>query len=200
MKKKNLFKNKVQMITYIILTIICVILFIVIGTTSFEKKEVNFASKFSNLYNLVSEDNIYIFSDATDILNVINGRSGVILFGFPKNKWVNMYASILNSACKEVGIDKIFYYDFLKDRDESNATYETIVKKLEMYAPINDEGIQDIMAPAVLLVKEGKVVGYFDDVAIIKGNITPDIYYNENNKALIYQKFKTALLEYSNME
>lgn len=198
--KKSLFKSKIQMVVYTFLTIICIILFIVIGTTDFKKNSKNEALKFSNLYNLVSEDNLYVFSNATDILNIVNGKSGVILLGFPKNLWVNMYASILNNTCKEVGIDKIYYYDFLQDRDESNATYETIVQKLNMYVPMNDEGIQDLMAPTVIIIKSGNVIGYFDEASIIKGNINPDIYYTENEKGLIYNKFKTALLEYIDKE
>ena len=107
------------------------------------------------------------------------------------------YAKILNDVGKEVGIDKIYYYDFLKDRDEANGTYETIVNKLSVYAPVNDEGIQNISAPTVIIVKNGGIIGYFDDTAIIRGNITPDIYYNENQEAIVYEQFKTALLEYN---
>ena len=196
MKKKSLFKSKTQMIVYLILTIICLVLFVYIGEMDFHKNEADEQIKFSNLYNEVSKNNLYVFSNATDVLNIINGRSGVILFGFPLNKFVNTYASILNTVATENGIDKIYYYDFLKDRDESNGTYETIVKKLQVYAPVNDEGVQDIMAPTILIVKNGKVIAYIDDASIMKGDITPDIYYNENEKARIYEILKTALNEY----
>ena len=116
--------------------------------------------------------------------------------GFPSNKWTGYYASILNDAAKNVGVDEIHYYDFLSDRDESNGTYETIVNNLKVYAPVSDEGVQDIAAPTVIIVKNGKIIGYFDDTAIMHGNVTPDIYYNENARSKIYEGFKTALLEY----
>lgn len=199
MKKKSLFKNRIQMVIYIILTIICLSLFIIIGKTDFKKDNDNEAIKFSNLYNLVGDDNLFVFSNATDVLNIINGRSGVILFGFPKNIWVNKYASILNEVAKEMNIDKIYYYDFYNDRVESNATYETIVQKLSMYAPVDDLGKQDIMAPTVVIIKNGTVVAYFDDVSIIKGKISLDIYFNENQVSMIRESFKTAFNEYNNM-
>ena len=86
MKKKKFFKNKTQMIIYSIIFIICIALFIVIGKTDFQKDIDTEAKKFHALYNLVDDDNLYVFSDATDVLDILNGRSGVILMGFPMNK------------------------------------------------------------------------------------------------------------------
>lgn len=196
MKKKSLFKNKTQMVIYTIILIVCIILFIVIGKTDFKKNEDTDAKKFSALYNLVEEDNLYVFSDANEVLNIINGKSGIILFGFPQNKWTNYYANILNTVAKDYKIDKIYYYDFLRDRDESNGTYETIVNKLKVYVTVDDEGTKDLHAPTVLIIKNGEIIGYFDDTSILKGTITPDIYYTENQKAITYEGFKTAIVEY----
>jgi len=196
MKKKSLFKSKTQMIVYSFIFVICIMLFIIIGQIDFQKDIDTEAKKFHSLYNMVEDDNLYVFADATNVLEVVKGRSGVILMGFPTNKWTNYYASILNVAAKDVGIDKIYYYDFQKDRDESNGTYETVVNKLNAYVPVNDNGIQDIQAPTVVIIKKGEIIGYFDDTSIIKGNITPDIYYTEYQKGLTYEGFKTALLEY----
>ena len=192
--KKKLFKSKLQMIIYIILSIICIGLFIIIGKMNFQDENDIEALKFSKIYNLVDDDNIYAFSNASDILNIINNKSGVILFGFPQNKYVNKYASILNKISKEYNIDKIYYYDFLKDREESNGTYQTIVKKLSVYVPLFDDGEQNITAPTIVIVKNGSVVAYFD--INIKGNISPEIYYNENQVAIITEEIKTALSEY----
>jgi len=194
--KKKLFKNKTQMVIYYIIFFICIALFIIIGKTDFHKDEDSESTKFSNLYKDVQEDNLYIFCNASDVLNILNSRSGVILMGFPSNIWTSYYADILNNAAKDLNIGKIYYYDFRSDRDESNGTYETIVKKLSVYAPVTDEGIQNIMAPTVLIVKNGSVIAYFDDTAIVRGTVTPDIYYTENQKALIYNNFKNALSNY----
>jgi len=196
MKKKSLFKSKTQMIIYSILFMVCIGLFIIISQIDFQKDIDTEAEKFHALFEMVPNENLYVFSDATDVLEIINGRSGIVLMGFPTNKWMNYYADILNRAAMDLNVDKIYYYDFQTDRDESNGTYETIVNKLKVYVPVNDEGIQDIQAPTVLIVKKGEVIGYFDDTSIIKGALTPDIYYTENQKALTYEGFKTALIEY----
>lgn len=184
------------MILYTLIFIICIVLFIVIGKTDFRKEEVTEAKKFNNIYNLVSEDNLYVFSNATEVLKILNGRSGIILMGFPLNVWTKYSANILNDVAKEEGIDKIYYYDFLKDREESNGTYETIVNKLDVYITVDDEGTKDLRAPTILIVKDGEIIGYFDDTSTIKGVVTPEDYYNEYQTNLVKEKYKTAILEY----
>ena len=195
-EKKKLFKNKTQLVIYTFLYIVCLVLFVLIGNIDFHDNSETEAKKFSNIYDLVSADNHYIFASATDVLNIINGNSGVILFGFPQNKWTNYYASILENVAKEVNLDKIYYYDFLADREESNGTYETIVSKLRVYAPILDEDVANIFAPTVVVIKDGEVLGYFDDTSIMKGNIKPEDYYTENQRGLTYELFKSTLLDY----
>ena len=194
--KKKLFKNKIQMVIYILLFIILFALFIVVGQIDFKKEEEPEATQFSSLYNLVDKDNLFVFGDATDVLNILKGRSGVIFLAFPSNKWSNKYASILNEVAKEVNLDKIYYYDFKKDREESNGTYETVVNTLEMYVPIDDENNKNIQAPTIIIVKKGNIIAYFDEVTLMKGPITPNEYYNENQVAGIKASLKVALEEY----
>lgn len=196
MKKKKLFKNNLQMVIYTCTFLVCIVLFIVIGKADFKKYEETEAKKFSNLYDLVEEDNLFHFSNATEVLNIINGRSGIILMGFPLNEWTNYTADILDNVSKELGVDKIYYYDFLKDRDESNGTYETIVNKLKVYITVDDEGTKDLHAPTILIIKNGEIMAYLDDTSTIKGTVTPEIYYNEYQKGLAYQNLKTAIIEY----
>lgn len=192
---KKLFKNKTQMIIYLFLYVICIGLFILIGTTNYKKDESSESIKFSSLYNLVPENNVYVFSNHNDVMDILNGRSGVILFAFPSNKYSNYYAYLLNKAALYTGVEKIYYYDFLKDRDESNGTYETIVNKLSDYLKANDEDIKEIYAPSVLVVKDGEVISYLDDVIFLNGNIDINEYYKEYSNN-IYSEFIEILEEY----
>ena len=196
MKKKKFFKNKIQMVAYIIIFIICICLFIYIGTIDFEKLEDSDAVKFSREYNMVSSDNIYKYATASDVLNIVQGRSGVILLGFSKNEWTNYYAYYLNMVAKEVGIKELWYYDFLRDPENSNGTYETILDHLSSYVLTNDLGVQNFTAPTILIIKNGIVLAYLDDTSIIKGNIKPEVYYTDNIITALKDQLKSLLLEY----
>ncbi len=191
-ENKKLFKNTTQMVIYIILYIVCIGLFIYIGKIDYHKDEVKESVKFSSLYNLVPENNLYVFSNHNDVIDILNGRSGVILFSFPSNKYANKYAYLLNKACLYSGVDKIYYYDFLKDRDESNGTYETIVNKLDGYVRETDEGIKDLYAPSILIVKKGKIIKYLDSLTFLNSYNNIDEYFEENED-IIYNEITSAL-------
>ncbi len=195
-EKKKFFKNKIQMVSYIIIFIICIILFIVIGSIDYDKLEESDAVKFNNLYSNVSKDNVYHFATSTDVLNIIQGRSGIVLFGFPENEWTKYYAYYLNEVAKENNIQEINYYDFLRDRENSNGTYETIITHLSNYVPTNDLGNQNIQAPTILIVKNGNILLYLDDLSIIKGNIKPESYFDESTINNLMEKLRTALDNY----
>ena len=138
MKKKKLFKNKTQMVIYIILFIICIGLFIYIGNIDYSKNKETDAERFNELYPKVPLDNPYVFADGNDVLHILNGNSGIVLFGFPSNIWTNYNALYLYEVSQEYGINKIYYYDFLDDRDSNNGTYETIITRLNEYVPTFD--------------------------------------------------------------
>ena len=196
MERTKLYKNKTQMIIYNIIFIICLILCIIIGKKDYSKDKVSDNVKFSELYNMVSDDNVFKFVNASETLNIINGKSGIILMGFPTNKWTNYYAFLINEVCKEVGIEEVYYYDFLDDRDNNNGTYETIVNALDVYVTVDDLGNKDLYAPTLVVIKDGVVLSYFDETAIIKGVVTPEYYYTNDVIDKTKEEMKTIFLEY----
>lgn len=196
MEKTSLYKSKAQKYIYTIVFIICLVLCIYIGTRDYSKDKASDNERFSMTYNQVSKDNVYKYVNANEVLNVLNGRSGIVLMGFPQNKWTNYYASIINEVAKEEKIKEIYYYDFLSDREDNNGTYETIVSELEVYTHVDDLGNSDIYAPTLMVVKDGVVIGYFDEITLLKGTATPDIYFKEDNVARIKDELKAVFAEY----
>lgn len=196
MEKTKLYKSTTQMIIYTIIFIICLILCIIIGTKDYSKDKLSDNLRLSSIYDKVSEDNVYKFTTATDVLGIINNGSGIILMGFPLNKWTNYYASIVNDVAKEKNIKEIYYYDFLDDRENRNGTYETIVNDLSVYTITDDLGKNNIYAPTLVVVKEGNVIGYFDDTSIMKGSTKPELYYNEGEVGRIKEELSLVFDEY----
>ncbi len=194
----KLFKSKTQMVIYIILTIIIIILFILIGTYDFNKEVKSEALKINQTLTMVDKDNVYKFTNSSEVNNLINNTTanGIVLFGFKENCWTNYFAKYVNEVAKSVGIKEIGYYDFLSDRNESNGTYETIVNDLSIYLKYNDLGSSDIEAPALLVIKDGNILAYIDDTSYRTGDITPDIYWNEYNISIFKDKLNTIFTEY----
>ena len=176
-KNKKMFKNKTQMIIYLIIFCLLIYAFIYLG-----KKEYNVKipdnERFASEFSMVSEDNVFKYVSAVDARMVSRKAKGIVLFG-TNNEWVDYYAYMVNKIAKEVGIKEIYYYDFTKNRKDNNGTYEDIVKNLSDYVTYNDKGVAEIYAPSLLVVSNDKVLLFDSETSFIKGKTTPSEYWNQ---------------------
>ena len=195
-KNEKLFKNKTQMVIYIILFCLLIYGFIYLGKKDYKVK-VSDNERFSSEFSLVSKDNVFKYVNATDARMVAKGAKGVVLFG-TNNDWVNYYAYIVDKVAKEVGIEEIYYYDFIKNRKDNNGTYEDIVKTLSNYVTYNDKGVAEIYAPSLLVVSNDKVILFDSETSFVKGDILPNTYWNSEKIAEKENEIREAFIKYLN--
>lgn len=184
-KNKKLFKSKTQMVIYTLLFIILIVLFIVIGTKDY-KVDVPDNERFANEYTLVGKNNVFKYINVLDAHMIASGKKGIVLFGNASNPWVEYYASIVNDAAMDMGIEEIYYYDFYKDREQNNATYKDMVRLLKDYLVTDDLGRLDIYAPSLLVVSEDKVLLFDMETSFVKGNVNPGSYWSNNARGVKY--------------
>ena len=195
-KNEKLFKNKTQMVIYIILFCLLIYGFIYLGKKDYKVK-VSDNERFSSEFSLVSKDNVFKYVNATDARMVAKGAKGIVLFG-TNNDWVNYYAYIVDKVAKEVGIEEIYYYDFIKNRKDNNGTYEDIVKTLSNYVTYNDKGVAEIYAPTLLVVSNDEVLLFDSETSFINGEITPSIYWNTAKEDAKENEIREAFIKYLN--
>lgn len=193
-KNEKLFKNKWQMIIYCILFIILIGAFIYLGTLDYDESLPD-NEQFAEDFSLVSEDNVFKYVNATDALMVANGTKGIVLFG-TQNEWVNYYANIVNKVAKEVGIDTIYYYDFVSNRQDNNGTYEAIVESLSNYVTYNDYGTPEIYAPSLLVVSGDEMLLFDTETSFVRGDIAPSEYWNSFNESAKMQELRNVFTKY----
>ena len=193
-KNEKLFKNKWQMIIYCILFIILIGAFIYLGTLDYDESLPD-NEQFAEDFSLVSEDNVFKYVNATDALMVANGTKGIVLFGTQK-EWLNYYAHIVNKVAKEVGIDTIYYYDFVSNRQDNNGTYEAIVESLSDYVTYNDYGTPEIYAPSLLVVSGDEVLLFDTETSFVRGDIAPSEYWNSFNESAKMQELRNVFTKY----
>lgn len=195
-KNEKLFKNKTQMVIYIILFCLLIYGFIYFGKKDYKVK-VSDNERFASEFSLVSKDNVFKYVNATDARMVAKGAKGIVLFG-TNNDWVNYYAYIVDKVAKEVGVKEIYYYDFIKNRKDNNGTYEDIVKTLSNYVTYNDKGVAEIYAPTLLVVSNDKVILFDSETSFVKGDILPNAYWNSEKIAEKENEIREAFIKYLN--
>lgn len=187
--------KKVKLILQSILFVAIIVGFIYIGTRDFNKEVVVDNERFDADYVNVSKDNVFKYANAVEVYQALKGNA-IIFMGYPANVWSGYYANILNEAAKDAGIKEILYYDFYEDRENRNGTYQSIVLSLTNYLVTLDDGTEEIYAPTLVIVKNGKVIAFDNETSFTKGNITPEVYWDEYQSGIKYNNFKIMFQEY----
>ena len=189
-----------QKIVYIASAIFMFVAFIYLGTKDYNVPVKDFNDQENSTKDFgITNENIYDYKTASEILEIMNTGTGVIFFAFPENVWSHTYASLLNDVAKYYGLNEIYYYNFFNDRIMNNSYYENIVKKLNAYLPVLDNGTRNIYAPSMIMVKNGEIIAYDDETSILHGDVTVDDYWTyerqENKRVQLGVYFEKFLEE-----
>ena len=190
MKKQynRLVTNGIKLIVFVIM----ISFFIYLGTKDYNTN-IPDNVRFANEYKEVSKNNIFVYASGEKINKLLSDGNGIIFLGFSSNIWSHYYANFLNEVAIENEIDKIYYYDFLRDRTINNRIYENIVKRLRNHLMLSDLGASDLAAPSVVIVKDGSVIYFNDEVQTIRGDIKPEDYFTDYKKNYIVAEFSNAI-------
>ena len=192
---------KKRTIIDIILIFLLLGILIFLGTRDYSKKTENKDSKrFDKDYSMVSSDNVFKYSSDEEVLNLLKKDNAIIFMGFKENKWSNYYASMLNTAAKNTGVDTIYYYDFLADREKKSVNYVKIVNKISDYLKKDDMDNINLVAPSLVVIKDGVIIFYDDETSITNTSITPEKYWTEYNKTNKLQQFESIFKNYLGVE
>lgn len=117
--------------------------------------------RFKDEYKTVNKDNLYEYATYTNIIDILDSKTGIIYLGFPTCTLCKEVVPILNDAAKEKNIDRILYYNFKDIRDNNTYEYQKLASILEDYIKSDEEGNKRITAPTVLFVNKARIVGVY---------------------------------------
>lgn len=176
--------NQIKIIiTFVLVAVI--ITFIVVFRDELFKVKLNItdSEKFFQEYNKVSVDNVYTYATAEQALELFKSEEAVIFFGFKECIWCQEYAPILNDYAKQNSIETIYYVDIKQDRANNTEQYQDLIKLLDKYLSVDDNGQKRIYVPDVYFVSGGKIVGHNNDTSAEVGADIKE-YYELNGNSL----------------
>lgn len=194
-------KNKgiIIVMSIIIVVLIAVVVFLLVKDNEKDEtdnNEITDALKFAEEYTLVPDDNVFVYSDVDEIIDILENGTGVVYLGFPECQWCDQYVVYLNEVAKENGILEIHYYNIREDRSNNTENYQKIVALLEDYLEDDEDGNPRIYVPAVIFMNNGEIVGFDDETSLDTDDAsTPSEYWTDERVA----NLKTRLSEYADM-
>ena len=185
-----------------IMILVSVIILFMIGVVSLvlllkkDKKTASDMEKFSAEYHEVAKNNVFVYRNIDEIINILEKGTGIVYLGFPECKWCQRYTKYLNEVAMDMGISKIYYYNIREDRKLNTENYQKIVSILENYLQNDEEGNKRIYVPSVIALKKGEIVGFDDETAWdTKGFETPDEYWNTDEVNDLKEKLEKMIAD-----
>lgn len=159
------------------------------------KKETD-AQKFASEYTEVGEDNVFVYRSSDEVIKMLKYGTGVVYLGFPECPWCQAYVKYLNEVAKEVGIDRIYYYNILEDRKNNTTAYQEIVSMLENNLQHDDEGNARVYVPNVSFHIDGEIIGNdYETSKDTKGFSKPSEYWTDEEVLDLKSKLTTYMEE-----
>ena len=155
-----------------------------------ENKESD-AKKFSKEYEEVAEDNVFVYKSADEIIDILKHGTGVVYLGFPECPWCQAYVKYLHEVANEVEINKIYYTNTKKLKENDMDKYYEIVDLLEDHLQYNDEGKPWIYVPNVTFVIDGEIIANDNETSKdTKGFKKPEDYWTSEEVNSLKSKLK----------
>lgn len=151
--------------------------------------EVSFREK----YEKVAKDHIYETIDADEARELLHEGTGVLFLGFPACPWCQTLSPYLDEVAKEVGIDKISYFDIRQDRTDNTGVYQDVVDTLEPFLDKDEDGNPRVYVPHIVVMKGGEVVGNYRIDLPDEQGLTPETYWNEETIQKAKEQLKAEL-------
>lgn len=153
-------------------------------------------NNFNNEYNLIDENNVFVYKSIDDILITLDKGTGIIFLGFPECSWCQNYVKYLNDVAVSKNIDIIYYYNFKSIRESNTEKYKKLVNRLGDYLFLDDTGSYRLYAPTLVIVKEGKILSFDNETSLMTNPILPNEYWTEEKINSFKEKIGNYFDEY----
>lgn len=131
-------KGKMIILGFLILVLIAIIVLAIVK--AIDKEEKTDAMKFKEEYSEVAEDNVFVYKNVEEIIDIMENGSGVIYLGFPECQWCQAYVKYLDEVAKEMEIEEVYYYNIYEDRKNNTDEYKKIVELLSGRLQKDEDG------------------------------------------------------------
>lgn len=191
MEKNNIFKI---MMAFLLLTFGSIAIYKKVEDKRDTNIKVTDAERFANEYTEVSNNNVFVYRSSKEIIKIMEKGTGIVYLGFPECPWCQTYVKYLNEVAKEVGIDKIYYYNIYDDRKNETDNYKKIVSLLGENLQYDDEGNLRIYVPNVSFHVYGEVIGNDCETSLdTLGLKDPKEYWNDERVTNLKNKLSTYM-------
>lgn len=194
MSKKT--KSIIRKIIYLILFSLMILTFIYLSdkyAARSERKVMTFNDYYQNIetkrYDVIKSNTLIKYLKGDD-------KKHLILIGSHTSKWSKEYVKILTEVFDELNIKNVKYYNLNSDKSQKNANYYEIRELLNGSLSTTDGSENNVLAPSLYIINDGKVKYYNIDTVVMKNTTAPKDYWTEEKISEFKIEITNAINKY----
>lgn len=117
------------------------------------------AVRFASEYTEVDEDNVFVYADIEQTMELMKNGTGIVYLGYPECGWCQAYVRYLNEAAREAGVTEVYYCNTKEVKESSMDQYYALIDLLDGHLQYTETGEQWIYVPNVSFHIEGELIG-----------------------------------------
>lgn len=154
------------------------------------------AKQFAREYTEIGETNPFVYKTADEIIDIMKHGTGVVYLGYPECPWCQAYVKYLQEVADEIGMDKIYYCNTKKLKEENMDKYNELISLLSGHLQYNNEGKEWIYVPNVSFHIEGKIIANdYESSKDTHGLKDPKEYWTEEELNDLKARLKVSMQE-----
>ena len=169
--------------------------FLVSGCEVKKVEDLKDSDLFAKEFNIDKENN-FEYATYEEIINVLKGETGIVLFASADDDWCLKMVEILNDSTKDKDFEgNIYYYDPTSIKKENSDEYKELLKILDGYLEEDKKGNKNLLIPDIYFVKEGKIIGHNNKLIDLEHD--PGEYFTDEKIEEIKKCFNNFINDYN---
>lgn len=123
------------------------------------RKDSGDAARFSEEYPGVTGENVFVYKNVDEVLELMRSGTGIVYLGYPECGWCQAYVPYLNDTAREKGIREIWYCNTKEVKEQNMDKYYELIAMLDGHLQYTETGEQWIYVPNVSFHINGEIVG-----------------------------------------
>lgn len=188
-------KNIVLKCIYVILIIAMLVAFVYLSEKYKDNSKVESVT-INDYYPDIDSNNKFEVINGTKLINIIRNGKNVVFIGSKSSSWSSYYLKRINDIINDTTVDKVYYYDINNDKSLLNSNYYEILDLLEGYLLSTDDSSNNLFAPSLYIIENGRVLYYNVDTAVMKNSLNPSDYWTDEVTEDFVEEIENALNKY----
>ena len=149
----------------------------------------------TDYYKEIKKDNFQVIS-GNKFIELFDEGKYIIVIGSSESVYSQKYITEVNKIIEELGIKDAKYYDIINDKVQGNSNYYKIVEKLDGYLITTDSSVNNLLAPSLYIIENGKVKYYNIETSAMKNTDTVEEYWTLTQEFKFKEEITNAINKY----